>query len=343
MSTRTPIDEFRESIRHFLSRHGLGSDAELSLLRGGANNRVFCIQSAGGRAVLKQYFRNPNDSRDRFRAEHSFYNFIAANRIEGAPTPLGWETELRVGLFRFIEGRKLAPDEVDQAAVRRAGEFIVWLNQHRHTDTATGILPASEACFSIAQHLECVQRRVTRLDAMRSDEEVDRAARAFAHGELKPAWDRIRNRIVQQAGAAGLPLDLELPATLRCLSPSDFGFHNALLESTGLRFFDFEYAGWDDPAKLICDFFCQPELPADRGYWNEFTHQLATGFATDPHLKRRADLLYPAYQIKWCCIILNDFLGSEASRRKFAMTGIDMLERKKSQLEKARKLVASIS
>ena len=39
------------------------------------------------------------------------------------------------------------------------------------------------------------------------------------------------------------------------ISPSDFGFHNALRTNTGPVFFDFEFSGWDDPAKTIIDFF----------------------------------------------------------------------------------------
>ena len=59
----------------------------------------------------------------------------------------------------------------------------------------------------------------------------------------------------------GLSMSAALPKETRCLSPSDFGFHNALLEATGkLRFVDFEYAGWDDPAKTGVRLF----LPARR-------------------------------------------------------------------------------
>ena len=41
----------------------------------------------------------------------------------------------------------------------------------------------------------------------------------------------------------------------RILSPSDFGLHNTISKKNKLYFFDFEYFGWDDPIKLICDFF----------------------------------------------------------------------------------------
>ena len=43
------------------------------------------------------------------------------------------------------------------------------------------------------------------------------------------------------------------------LSPSDFGFHNSLFRNNKLFFFDFEYAGWDDPIKLMCDFILNPD------------------------------------------------------------------------------------
>ena len=43
------------------------------------------------------------------------------------------------------------------------------------------------------------------------------------------------------------------------MSPSDFGFHNVIKKKKKLFFFDFEYAGMDDPVKLISDFICQPD------------------------------------------------------------------------------------
>ena len=38
----------------------------------------------------------------------------------------------------------------------------------------------------------------------------------------------------------------------RCVSPSDFGFHNAIVRGSGeICFIDFEYAGWDDSAQVF--------------------------------------------------------------------------------------------
>jgi len=49
---------------------------------------------------------------------------------------------------------------------------------------------------------------------------------------------------------------------VQAISPSDFGFHNALMtDESDLSFFDFEYAGWDDSVKMFYNLFCQPDIP----------------------------------------------------------------------------------
>jgi hypothetical protein len=342
MNASASLDEFREVVLPFLRQHGFGPDVELSLLRGGANNRVFRVYDSRSNAVLKQYFRNPNDPRDRFQAERAFYDFISTNKIAGTPTSLAWASEIRAGLFSFVPGRKLRPDEVNLAAVRAAAEFIVALNRHRASEPAKHVMAASEACFTISQHLDCVDRRMNRLRDMRPQEEIDFEAARFVREKLDPAWQVQRTNIERRGKSQGLELTTELPDAARCLSPSDFGFHNALKENDSLRFFDFEYAGWDDPAKLICDFFCQPELPASSEHWNNFTAQISAGFPADQSLAARAELLYPAYQVKWCCIILNEFVKTDASRRHFALPEIAIIDRKKSQLEKARAAISGM-
>ena len=90
---------------------------------------------------------------------------------------------------------------------------------------------------------------------------------AFIEHELAPMWQQTAAQVEQRAAELGLPLLAEIPLEDRCLSPSDFGFHNALQSAARLSFIDFEYAGWDDPAKLVCDFFCQPAVPVPQEYW----------------------------------------------------------------------------
>ena len=187
-------------------------------------------------------------------------------------------------------------------------------------------------------HIECVERRVARLRSIGSDTALDREAGAFVREELQPLWQRTRARLLDFGKSK---IEMRLANEERCLSPSDFGFHNALLAADGrVRFFDFEYAGWDDPAKLVCDFFCQPDIPAGLGHWEMFVDGLIESSVISRDSAERATELLPAYQVKWCCIVLNDFVPGDQVRREFSL-GEDVESRKSGQLRKARRTVES--
>ena len=130
---------------------------------------------------------------------------------------------------------------------------------------------------------------------------------------------------------------MPIPVADRCLSPSDFGFHNAILEGDQrLCFVDFEYAGWDDPAKTVCDFLCQPAIARPgRPIPAAFADAVSAGLSDAATHQRRVALLLPVYRLKWCCIMLNEFLPVSGQRRTFAQDAAGQEERKRIQLEKA--------
>ncbi len=225
----------------------------------------------------------------------------------------------------------MGADAVDQAVA-----FFAGLNRHK-LDTAARQLPSgSEACFALSQHLACVERRMTRLQQLDDASPLGREADAWIQGKLDPAWQRVREGVVRQAAACGLAIDAPIADRDRCLSPSDFGFHNAILADDGrLRFVDFEYAGWDDPAKTVCDFLCQPKLPVPEAHAARFTQGVVSGLSDAAAHYQRISLLLDVYRLKWCCIMLNEFLPVAGQRRNFARDAGSQEERKRTQLEKA--------
>jgi hypothetical protein len=193
----------------------------------------------------------------------------------------------------------------------------------------------------LIEHREGVECRLGRLERIELGDAADRQAKAFFDERLKPAWRAAADRFVRDAECAGLNLREPLPHSQQCLSPSDFGFHNALLAADDrLRFFDFEYAGWDDPAKLASDFFCQPELPVDEAEWDCFLGGLAARLGGDSGMSTRARLILPVCRLKWCCIVLNEFVCSGQRRRAHARGSGPTLERKLCQIEKAERMLA---
>ena len=164
---------------------------------------------------------------------------------------------------------------------------------------------------------------------------ADRDAVNFVRNELSPSWEKVCEGVVKLSRDLGIEMDEDIPLEDRCISPSDFGFHNAILNKDDtLVFIDFEYAGWDDPAKMVCDFFCQPEVPVPMEYFSRFFYETRISLNEPEYFANRVNLLFPVYKIKWCCIILNDFLPVDNERREYAFGNND---RRELQLNKARK------
>jgi hypothetical protein len=137
------------------------------------------------------------------------------------------------------------------------------------------------------------------------------------------------------AAEVGQPLALELEPDRRALSPSDFGFHNAIRRPDGaLAFVDFEYFGWDDPAKTVVDFLLHPGMTISQPLKQRFADRFVDAFAFVPELAARARLVYPMFGLKWCVILLNDFLPDRATT---AASGD-----RAAQLQKADALAAQI-
>lgn len=319
---------------------GLGPMRELRPLAGGANNRVYRVETERGAALLKVYYRHPDDPRDRLGAEFAFARFAWAMGIRRVPRPLACDPVAGLGLFEFVEGE--CPAIAVEPLVAQAIEFVSELNAARWRPAAARLPLASEACFSIAEHLGTVARRVDRLAELVPKSDCDRAAVRFVRRELAPVWPLVRELTQAEARDNGLSLDRPLDLLARCVSPSDFGFHNALVTADSqVTFLDFEYAGWDDPAKLICDFFCQPAVPVSPRVFDDFARSVAACFPESETVFTRACLLLPVYRVKWVCILLNEFLPVSGGRRRFSI-GEELEARKAQQLALARAALAAI-
>jgi hypothetical protein len=318
-----------------------GVDAELTSVTpcaAGGNNRIYRVETTAGVFAAKQYFRHNNDPRDRLAAEYAFLSYASAVAPGLTPRPFGSSPESGMALYEFIDGRRLVPGEIGAAEIDAATRFFRALNSPPRP--ATGNLPiASEACFSIADHLGVIGGRVEGL--LEAGSQGGTNARVLdLFRRLDAQWQRVSESVHAAAGSARLDLASPLDPELRCLSPSDFGFHNALREPGGnIRFLDFEYAGWDDPAKTAGDFFAQLAVPVPPEFFEHFVANVMRAFPDAERLAIRARLLRPAYQIKWCCIALNVFLPVHLERRAFANPGLDTNALKEAQLLKADRIL----
>jgi hypothetical protein len=314
----------------------------LEPLSASGNNRVFTLNCDGETLVLKWYFYDNADTRDRLGAEYSFLEHVWSMGLRCVPQPLGKDLTNHLALYEFVEGYKLEANKVDVAAMRQAAQFLAVLKSPQSRAAATALPEASEACFSVGAHFAMVDKRLDRLVYMPVESDVDQAAAEFVSRLIK-YWHGTKARLLEGCAALGLKPDAAVPSGERCLSPSDFGFHNALVRPDGgLCFIDFEYAGWDDPAKALGDFFSHPGVAVPHEEFEPFLAQALAPFDDAHQMAARVRLLEPISQVKWCCIILNEFLPAAARRRNFANPDADAIARKQRQLGKATHLFESL-
>jgi hypothetical protein len=310
----------------------------LRRLAGGRNNRVFAVSDAAGReVVLKAYFHDADDRRDRLGAEYGFLTACERLGIDCVAKPLAKSEALHYGLYSFLKGSPPTADDITPDVLRQALDFIVRLNARRSGVELPQLPAASESCWSVADHVAKVDKRIERLSSGLGDSAIERDAAKFIADELVPSWTRIRKVALDGMAESGIDPVQTLPPETKVLSPSDFGFHNAMKGDDGrYTFFDFEYAGWDDPAKLVCDAFNQVRIPLPAAFYPTFRDAVASWFAQPDSEKRRYDLLMRVYGIKWVTIVLNEFVATSHRRRAFSEPEQVNDERLAQQLSKAR-------
>ncbi|MDB5813300.1 MAG: Phosphotransferase enzyme family protein [Rhodocyclales bacterium] len=331
------------NIAALLERAGQSTDVrEIRMLANGGNNRTWFVATASERYVVKQYFRHVDDKRDRLRAEFDFTCYANSIFPDAVPQPIAQDALEGLAVYRFIPGEVLSPGQIAQPELDAAAHFFRVINGPQRMQAAQSLPEASEACFALSDHLALVGQRIVRLREGALDPDFDMEAAEFLDN-LSRRWHALEAEVVDAAQDAGLAISEALPQEQRCVSPSDFGFHNALRDSKGtIRFLDFEYAGWDDPAKMTGDFFAQLAVPVPGAYFDEFVSATLMHFPDASALCMRAALLRPVYQIKWCCIALNVFLPVHMARRKFANPSLDESALKRQQLAKAQTLFQSL-
>jgi thiamine kinase-like enzyme len=338
-------NSFQKDVDDLLVRAGWSQSDEYRLIGidGGKNNKLFKVEGKEDNVIIKRFYKHASDSRNRQFSEFSFAQFAWDRGIRSIPRPIDQDTKRDICIYEFVDGRPFKEEQVNDYAIDEAIKFFKDLNFGGVFQNGQHLSRAAEACFTMNEHFHCVDKRVERLQSV---DERDSKSEVSIHlrKEIPNLWEVIKQRVQKAAGVCEIDLDRKLETSEWCLSPSDFGFHNALLTADDeIKFFDFEYAGWDDPAKTICDFFCQVSVPVSEKYYKKFSTAIADCFPdTKEKLLQRARLLLPVYRLKWCTIVLNDFLPEGESRRRFAQGKVADKVRKREQLAKSRLLFNAI-
>lgn len=117
------------------------------------------------------------------------------------------------------------------------------------------------------------------------------------------------------------------------ISQSDIGFHNCAMYKNKVFFYDFEYAGVDNPIKLICDVYYQPEKKIEKRYILRFINKLERSFKFK--LPTNFYIFEKLLKAKMMLIILNIFVPSNISSISNSVNVNKIMQLKSKRLNKA--------
>lgn len=321
----------------------------LKRLKGGRNNQIYFLNGRGKKRqpasrVVKLYFREALDPRDRLNTEFTSLQFLWKYGLRCIPRPQFADSHRGYAVYSYVEGRKITASEVGDSDVDQLLLLIKYLKRLSKMRGSKKFPDASEACFSAHALVKNIQRRFGRLYRLPKKDSLNWKLGCFLDEEFRPVFEAAIQSCQVKMTGWGESWTSPLSLKDRILSPSDYGFHNALRQKGGrIVFLDFEYFGWDDPAKMIADFLWHPAVPLRFGLKQRFFAGCVRLFEHPARLARRVEALYPLVGLKWCMILLNEFVPLDLARRSFAgAAGRNGNDIKMRQLSKTRQFLNQV-
>ena len=304
----------------------------LNMMQSGGNSRLYELSSYEiGKFALKDYPDLLVDSRPRLQTEVQALKLV--EDLHKTPKVVAFDEKQNIAIYEWIEGVHIS--RIDDNHIKDALKFI---ENIQNLEGKEIYKLASEACLSAKDLFTQIDDRYERLLLVNNQDLQD-----FLKITFKPLWTKARKWSEQYWPRGNLTKDL--PNFMQVFSPSDFGFHNALLKDNGkLCFLDFEYFGRDDPVKLMADFIWHPGMDLDTSHkmnWLKGTFRI---FEKDLEIYPRFYAAWPLYGLRWSLILLNEFLEDGWHKRAYANNNLRHWHENKleNQLIKAKTICEQI-
>ncbi len=325
--------EISSTIDHFFT--GLETK-QAKLVNGRGNSRIYQLTNMNDACyALKIYPDIHLDTRPRLDVEYAASDFLTKSKLPVA-CPIAKDTKLNWAIYDWVSGSPIT--EPDKYFIDEAVQFVkLLINKSRHSITGTDFSLASEACLCGKDIVGQIKSRLLLFEKTDSVE-----LNHYLNNEFIPSVEKISQSSSMQTGEL---FELVLDKRLQILSPSDFGSHNTVMKETGETvFIDFEYFGWDDPVKLVSDFYWHPGMNLSLELKQYWLNSIKSVFIKDEAFAKRLNAYLPLYALRWCLIVLNEFLPDRLAKRLHAsnQNEIDNDILLSNQLKKSKNLLHQV-
>ena len=290
-----------ESIKIALEKVGFLLE-EIKPINEGKNSFSYLVKTQTRNFFLKIYRKNHFNARDRLSSEINFLNYLREIKLNNVPKPIIYDVAENWILLSWVEGKKIIKPEEDDC--NSLLEFISDIQNYKFSEYAKKIGNASEANFTIYDHICHIKSRVESLKnyLFKNKKNLNQRSAIFS----------LLNKFSDELNSYEKEFDFSKKSIqTRIISPSDIGFHNVLKNKDKVNFIDFEYAGWDDPRKLLSDLVLQPQYNIPINCYQTFVglfkkKEFSFEFLQD------SSIVFELYRIKWVLIMLNPVLYSKS-------------------------------
>lgn len=292
-----------------LSELGFKKIQYIRVIKDGINSCVFKFKANGRNLVAKSY---KHKKKLRIKREKLFYKYLKKVNNKNVLNPILFSINKNLSVYPYIAGSKVKKINIDQIQV--LSNFINQINNQKISNT----LPlAIDGIKDRNYHLKLCENKINDLKAVKIDSLVKKDFSNFLNKKIIPKFEEIKTNF--NLNKSSFLSKMKLTKKEMIVSPSDFGFHNIIKKKNKLFFIDFEYAGLDDPVKLLCDFYCQPDQSINIQKKKLFLENLKLKNYSISKLSLYTDFFLPFHKLKWCCIILNIFKDAKSLKMREAI------------------------
>jgi len=272
-------------------------------LKGGRNSHIFRLDNGKDSYAMKFFRNDPNNTRNRFEAETSAFKLFEKYSIQCVPKIISKDKKNNCIIMEWINGEPVT--DIDEVDIKSLANFVQKVHLISKTMDCNSIQFASDACLNGTDILSQINLRLDRLD---SAKDGNHKLSEFLCKDFTPTLKKISDWSKEKYLKNNMDFSQDISHFNLTLSLVDIGFHNSLRVKDKLYFFDFEFFGRDDPAKLVADTLQHPGSLLDKKRNGQLSNQFHSIFNYDKQFKLRLDYLSPLFGLKWCMIMLNPFL-----------------------------------
>lgn len=330
-------------LSNWLEKAFHSSLSSIMLLPSSGNNRIYKVKMNNGENYsVKQYLCLKEDLRPRLQAEFNHLKALRKLGFQNIPQPVLRERNWAV--YSFIQGASV--NAIGTAEIDKILSFITRLSDVSSELRGFSILPGSDSRSCLGDYIDQIEKRSNRLILRAKTFGLEKEINNFFEQKLWPHKEFIFSKFYDSIEHLGWDLRSPFREEQQMFSPSDFGFHNILKGDNGqedLYFIDFEYSGWDDPAKLMADFFHHVGQDVAWEHKWRLLEKFAAHRTQDPGFLRRWEAVIDLIGLEWVLIVLNIIDPNEMERKQFANPKIDPADLVRTRLAKAEQMINKMS